>query len=75
MDPSVEGCSLEGRNHLVDKEWYRKRLHWLLACNRPAGSEVVQVDHTLGVVPAAQRLRIGVDGCMAGYDEDQGQSC
>jgi hypothetical protein len=59
----------------VDKERGRKRLHWLPACNRWAESEVVQVDHTLGVVPAAQRLRIGVDGCMVGCDEDQEQSC
>jgi hypothetical protein len=61
----------------VDKEQERdrKRLHWLPAYNRPAESEVVQVDHTLGVVPAAQRLRIGVDDCMAGCDGDQEQSC
>ncbi len=59
----------------MDKEWDRKRLHWLPACNRQAESEVVQVDHRLEVVPAAQRLRLGVDDCMAGYDEDQEQSC
>lgn len=59
----------------MDKERDRKRLHWLPAYNRRAEPEVVQVDHTLGVVPAAQRLRIGVDDCMVGCDGDQEQSC
>ena len=58
----------------MDKERDRKRLHWLLAYNRRAESEVVRVDHTLVVVPAAQRLRTVVDDYMAGCDGDQGQS-
>jgi hypothetical protein len=59
----------------VDKERDRKRLHWLPAYSQRAESEVVQVDHTLGVAPAAQRLRFGVDDCMAGCDGGQEQSC
>lgn len=59
----------------MDKGLDRKRLHWLPAYNRRAESEVAQVDHTLGVVPADQRLRIEVDDCMAGCDGDQEQSC
>jgi hypothetical protein len=72
--PSVGRYSLEGGNRLVDKEWDRKRPHWFPACSRRVESVVVQVDHTLAVVPAVQHLRIGVDDCMAGCDEDQGQS-
>ena len=59
----------------MDKEWGRKRLHWFPACNRRVEPEEDQVNHTLEVVPAAQPLRIGVNDCMAGCDEDQGRSC
>lgn len=58
----------------MDKKRDRKPLHLLHAYNRRAESEAVQVDHMLGVVPAAQRLQTEVDGCMVGCDGDQEQS-